>query len=74
MKKYILPASLLFVLFAASCEKTYDCHCRNQGSSSTYVQEIRAKNKDVAYDKCQEFMNEHNELSYPGIDCALDSL
>ena len=74
MKKYIIPVSLLCSFFAASCDKTYDCQCRNLGSSSTYVEEIRAKNKDVAYDKCQEFMAKHNELAYPGISCALDSL
>jgi hypothetical protein len=72
MKLYITLASLVLVITGTSCSKTYDCTCMTRGTQSTYIQEISAQNGDDARDKCVDYQDETNRVSFPGVDCAID--
>ncbi len=73
MKKYFTPLCLMAILLSVtSCDRTYDCVCTARNNKSTYVEEIRAVNKDDGREKCLELMDRTNTLSYPGVDCDLD--
>lgn len=73
MKKYFTPLCLFAaLLLVSSCDKTYDCACTARSNHSSYIESIRAKNKDEGRKKCLDLMDRTNATSYPGIDCDLN--
>ena len=73
MKKYFTPLCILASsLLFASCDKNYDCACTSRSTHSSYIESIRAKNKDEGRKECLDLMDRTNAASYPGIDCDLN--